>query len=344
MATVGQRRWYRRIARTALVTACVAALVGTQVSSNAEEGPYPGLGPLTGVQWTGAAQTGIAHSTKTAQWMSVPLQAMAVDLDIYGGQMPPSEVDWPGEFECVPWQGTQVFENTTVNKVYLVSPEGAETPYGTSLPIQVRTVAFGSIPVEATVQVEQSMRPDGTVDHIELAGSDFGNCRATIDGTLRVVRYLTDAHATAGVRVRVTDLAVDGHDLGLAATCQTSDLARLELFGKGGLQNIDFPESELNSNSREYYAAAIGGRLNGTLDIGPFAGCVTSDGEDISELLTGMVSSSDNPVALQVTGPDCPGPVMEGVGLPGPPPPGGSDPAEWCYESIIPEPLELPSR
>lgn len=330
---------WKGVRRGGALAFVVAALAVSQMSSTAAEGPYPGLPPggPGHIQWGGVAQTGMTEAVKTRQFARLPLQAMAADMSVGSTPMGPTP-------ECPASDGS-ITKIVTTNVVYFVSPQDSEMNYGLSVPMTVRTVGFGAIPVEAVVQIEQPRDATGMLKGLDMTQSDWGSCG---EGG-KSWRFYSDAPVTSDIHVRVTDVVVDGEDLGLRAGCRTPS-SRLELLGKGGRSDRDMfmdPEDDLpqdlGPNSIEGYGAGNGGRLTGTVDIGAFAGCVTASGEDISVLLTGMISGPGNPVTVQVGGNQC-GNALPGGGI-GPPPPGSVDPvAANCPASATPDELPYPTH
>ena len=209
--------------------------------------------------------------------MRLPAAIMAADVKTALTRYPPG-----GEF---------INQIVFTNLLYMVSPNGASKPYGEFPPVTVRTAAFGAIPVEATVHVSQ-LRDDidlpvpiRLVQVLKQFGGNIGK------------QLVGDAEGGGEVSVRVSDLKVDGVPVDLGASCITATPARLDLVGNGYVIGGGAPPRDPNVN----FNAALGGRLNGMIDLPAFIGCGVGS-EDLSPMVTGLVSGPDNPVLMQVSG------------------------------------------
>ncbi|MFI5430089.1 hypothetical protein ACHMWU_29030 [Aeromicrobium sp. UC242_57] len=124
------------------MVSAAATLTCSYAIANAADGPYPGLPRYTQQGgWAGATQSGVTEAAKARQWMRVPIQVVAAFT--FGKPVPLQPSD--------PWENVE----ERGNFIFLVSPVGSAQNYGISPEFTVRTVAFGSIPVEATVQLIQ---------------------------------------------------------------------------------------------------------------------------------------------------------------------------------------------
>lgn len=307
--------------RSRLAAACAASLVVSGFAAvNAAEGPYPGLPRQTELGgWAGAAQTGITEARKARQWARVPLQVVAA----YSSN----------KFMSVPAGDPRANTNIRTNYVYFVSPSGSEHNYGISPAFPVRTVAFGAVPVEATVRLLQR-REDGYP--VALITRNQRDVYPT--GSYEE----TDTVVNDALTVQVTRLVVDGVDLGIGKSCQTRRPAALRLLGKGwwaGTPGNNQQRPWLSGN----YLPAIGGVLNGTIDVPEFVGCSAATGEDVSQLLTATVSGTDNRVQINVSAPSCNRPVPPRTAGAGPPPPGSATIEDaGCDPDLMPPEIAIP--
>jgi hypothetical protein len=303
-------------------------LLGGQWSGDAAEGPYPGLPDHSGQNsiWAGVAQTAMAETAKARQWARMPLQVAAAFSQISQKRSP---ADSPIDHTV-----------TTTNYVYLVAPPGSDVNYGAGAPFGVRTVAFGAIPVEAEVQLVQRRRNDGLPEPIMMTQSD-STYRVPPAGSNLTVKT-EDAVIKDVLGVRITRLAVDGVDLSLRGTCQTARFGKLSLLGKG-FWRLD-PQVDAQRPWRTgHYVATKGGLLTGSIDIPPFAGCVTAGGEDMSRLVSAAISGPDNTIRLNISGTECG--TIGPNGQPLPPAPGQTTPqAAHCTPEMMPPELPFPER
>lgn len=298
---------------------------GTADSCNISDSEYVNNGA-----WLNFPQVGMAGSTKTKQWARVPLSMMAANIIYFYYNRPGSDV--PGqkvnnEF----WYDIRAF---------FVSPQGSDRNYGDSALIPVRTVAFGSIPVEATLQVSQQRDKDGLPVPLSFRPHDYQVVSPDPNASIRSV--VTEAELAARVSVRVVDLTVDGVDLQMDATC-TTGLGDLNLTTRR--LEVDQPNDYVGASLLEevfdptvYQYGILGGTLTGKLDIPAFSGCGTASGDDLSPLLTAALSGPGNPVSARVGATNCQ--IYEGYyGRPIPPGVNSpKDPRAGCFPSWVANP------
>jgi hypothetical protein len=321
-------RTVRRIALMALMSALVLVMSGHE--TRADDGPYPGLPPAETTpgyatsQWVGLAQGGVARVDRGRQWVSVPMQAVAVNNRIALG--PGQE---PGELS----------RNTTRNLVYFVAPSGVQPAYGVTR-FTVRTVAFGTIPVVATVQTGQLRTSAGLPVPLVVEATDIFYATGPSG---RRERFYSDTHVDGMLTSEVVQLSVDGVDVGLEPGCRSASPGALELLGRGTWQRAPGVDT-LRPWQSGHFVPFNGGLLTGTLDIPPFVDCRTGSGDDLAPLLTAAVSGPGNPVRLHVgTVGGCLNPHPD-LGT-GPPPPGANTlEAANCRPQLTPPALEIPDE
>jgi len=265
-------------------------------SSAAEDPSLPGLPLLEGGQWHGGKMTGRSEAVRAKQWLHVPATRAVAFVDTARRTSDPSCRTMP------PYQERRIW----AARVFFASPEGSSTPYGQMAPFVVRTVAFGSVPVEATVQLRQPRDAEGLPEPIRASVTNYTFCDGR--GPFGAAREtFVDAGSFRGeLDLRITRLRVDGVVLPLDSLCTTSVPAALTLRSRAyntsdpSIRPEDLPASSTRDTT-PYWAPIAGGLLQGTLDIPPFEGC-TSVGDDLSPLLTGLVSGTDNPVDVRISG------------------------------------------
>ncbi len=284
-------------------------------------------------------QVGLAGSVKAKQWTQVPLTMVSASVLFY-------YYDHPGRAQ----PGDKIAQEWWYEiRAFFNSPRGSRDNYGDSAPIPVRTVAFGSIPVQATLQVSQQRDGAGLPVPLRFRPHDYRVDRGLGSGFTSVVEKST---LSAKVRVRVKKLVVDGVDVGLGQDCSTAGLNDLTLSSKQ-LEvdtlddNAPIPELERQFDPTEYQYGIYGGTLRGSIDIGAFAKCSTASGDDISPLLTSALSEADNPVAVRIGATNCQ--LYDDVGNGGPIPPGVNDPEDpraGCNPSVAANPriVTVPKR
>ena len=303
------KTWAKSLAKLACAAALVGGLLISQQASAAEDPYHPGLPAQTGTGWIeGLVRVStINESLRAKQWFRLPTLTITTDTD-YG-----QPEFWNDPFD--PVHGcNQPFsaEPTTVfSNLYVHSPEGAPETYGYFPPVTVRTVAFGAIPVEATVQISQlrdaenlpmPLRSEAVAEFYWLIANEKGGRSCGPDYQGRTGGILHDATTTGKVNVRVSDLSIDGVRLDIGSHCGTVEPAEISMIGKGWWgADPDLIGPLPPAPDTPYYGVSSGGLLNGTIDIPAFTGCLVGT-EDVSPLLTTSVSGPGNPtMARQFT-------------------------------------------
>jgi len=293
----------RRLAgRLLKVVAAIAVVLGVASlpSSAAEDPDRPGLPyylPGTG-GWLTPAGSGLTEVSTAKQWFRLPpLVNAGLSWTLVRESDP--RCRRLGDFnEINRWKGT----------LFFISPPGAPEPYGYVGPFTVRTVAFGSIPVEATVRLKQPRDADNLPIGYDITQTTRTYCagRGPNASPTQEERETLPAEFEAPVEVRVMALVVDGVPLELTGSCKPERESVLTLSGVG-FSELDpsFPENSPtpeNVMTTPWFTVANGGLLTGSVGVAPFEGCTTRSGEDISKLLTATVSGSSNGVQVRSQG------------------------------------------
>ena len=241
---------------------------------------------------------GLSEVARARQWIKIPAQAVAVQL------LKAPATKYPADDP----QGRISTQDISVS-LFLSSPAGAKDGYGIGLPTTVRTVAFGAIPIQADVQLEQ-LRNSGGLPvplqlHDHLVAYQNTSAQQVRPGFSSAAR--TDITISGKVRVRLTALSVDGVDMGLR-DCVS---APIDLDLKSGtmwagdpltdVQTQSFPEGSTAANTWQAVhgvGTLNGGAVSGDIDIPAFSHCLTTSGEDLSPLLTNSISGPGNPVTV----------------------------------------------
>jgi len=289
-------------------------------------------------QWLNFVQSGMTGSVPSKQWARLPLTMIASTALLYQTDTPPpGEQNPPGELASKNFEEADAF---------LVSPKGSKNAYGDSALIPIRTVAFGSIPAQITLQVSQPRDKNDLPRPINLVAQL--DQYVAVGDSARVV--LHPAKVDTSVSIRVARLVIDGVDVGLGDACQTGPRARLSVASDAGDLLVTAPDdiSTVFDPSKGFYDF-YGGTLHGTIDIPAFDGCATRSGDDVSALLTSAISSKSNPVTLQLGALGC---FTASETRPLPTQPGANTPAEAnCFEidnpnnpklRTVPYPLDFP--
>lgn len=284
------------------------ALLSTAQSSRADDGPewYEGLPEREFGTWSNAAQGGMSYAKRAKQWFIAPTGMTVAEARTFNPD------------PAVP--------NHSIIRAagYLVSPKGAPANYGYMEPMTVRSVGFGLMPVEATVQVSQR-RENGLPIPVRVALETIETkVGVTAGGRLIATFNAKSAVITDSFNVQILAVKVDGVDLGLTGTCRTVEPAPVTMRSpeytiEDYFRTPEYGEREwyLMNDPSTYYHPTKGGELRGTMTIPPFTGCTTKDGDDLSRLITLSASGPDNPVRVRTAIP-CPFQV-DGANAPAPP-------------------------
>jgi len=121
--------------------------------------------------------------------------------------------------------------------------------------------------------------------------------------------YPITVRATATVRIRISDVDVNGQPLAIGPHCRPVSTVRLMLTGRGD-----------NTIPPKGYTVPTGGPLSGRLTIPAFTDCGVT--ENLDPLLTGSISGSGNFV-LMTQGKLC----------------GPAQPQNWTCPPPVPKPI-----
>lgn len=345
-----RRRW---LVPAALV--CLLPLLGGPSANGAGviPPPWPGLPTLSIPDgWVKQASIGdqgdgLSEVARARQWIKIPAQAVGAELENSVTRYP---ADDP--------QGRETFTPVTA-ALYLSSPKGATAGYGIGLPVTVHTVAFGAIPIQVGLQLEQLRDADDLPVPLQLS---FGE---TVYWHPQQVRpgfssqeEESAATVTGEVRVRLTSLSADGVDVGLG-DCVSAPI-ELDLHGKpywvgDPLLDPHTQSFEVGSTESSTWAAARGigttngGGISGTIDLPAFSHCLTKSGEDLAPLLTSAISGPGNAVTIgwgalsgTTASHQC-GTVLKGTTVVGIRGPFQGDPSD-CDPDFGPPALDYPAR
>ena len=258
---------------------------------------WPGLPPVPIPDgWfpsvaVGSWGNGLSEVARARQWVKIPAQAVAVptlsDPRVF---FPPDEPD------------SRLSHSAIEAYLFLSSPAGAKHGYGIGLPTKVRTVAFGAIPVEVGIRLEQVRDADDLPIPLRLLLTE--NVYTTSPTTQETRE---DAKITGKVRVRLTELSIDGVDVGLEDCL--SHPVELDLTANTVRIGDPLTDPALHGLVRGSTAFTtwmaerglglpIGGGISGELEIPAFSDCHSTAGENLAPLLTGAVSGPGNAVTI----------------------------------------------
>lgn len=272
------------------------ALLPAVTASAAEDPEVPGLPLLENGTWDGVVTQGATQATKSKQWLRLPPMTLAAF--IYN--QPRSPIDRTCTVHP-PYSNIRDFEADTV-----IMPAGDAKTYGRSQSFTVRSLAFGAVPVEVTLRLEQSKQADGLPEPWRVEAPIYQYCagRGPHAGPSQN-EQVSSGSLEGEVRISVERLLVDGRDLSVARGCRTAD-ASLRLRSRTWYEldpdlRADEHPGSWDWNTSRYYLSLEGGLLEGSVDIPPFEGCTTADDDDLAPLLTGLISGPGNPVQARAS-------------------------------------------
>jgi hypothetical protein len=159
-------------------------------------------------------------------------------------------------------------------------------------PVRATFLAFGFVPVTATLKVTE-VRP---ISIRSVSG-------------ITAPPYPISVQATTTVRIRISDVDVNGVPLAIGPHCRPVTTTRLTLVGRGD-----------NTIPPRGYTLSTGGPLSGRLTIPAFTHCGVT--ENLDPLLTGSISGPGN-FTLMTQGKLC----------------GPSQPQNWTCPPPVPKPI-----
>lgn len=308
-----------RIAALCAVVLTLGVVGGSAQGDVANQDELPTY-PESG-KWVAVRATSINYAAAAKQWIRLP----PLFVSAYNRRST-NLIDrrcLEGVGVLYPYQDRVTRDAT----MHFRSSANAPAAYGYVGPFTVRTVAFGSIPVEARVQLRQLRTGDNKSVGIDIKAPEQNFCPDRGPLPAEKTLHVSSADVKGKLEVAVTGLEVDGVDLKLRKTCRTRQPAALtlssteyfatvesdgillkEFYTKNGaemhrLEPQEEPK-EANLFTTPVFNLVYGGLLTGNVTIPAFAACLTEGGEDISKLLTTTVAGNDNPVIVRAEGLD----------------------------------------
>jgi hypothetical protein len=225
---------------------------------------------------------------------------MAVDVDTIAnlnGRASPVCIKWFSVAECTT-PADALYRFMVRARAYPVDPATpvAQSRFDSFPATTVRMVAFGSIPVQATVHLSLPLDSDGLPVPLLATGGTNHYAPNTGPEADKGVEYeiVEDSDIAGQVELRVSDVSVDGVPVEVGSSCRTDRPARLTATGNGYYAPTDAGDSLPPAGK---YNPRTGGTITGTLDVPDFTGCGTSS-DDLDPLMTAMASGVNFPVTI----------------------------------------------
>ncbi|MBU2696995.1 hypothetical protein CCO04_18035 [Pimelobacter sp. 30-1] len=211
----------------------------------------------------------------------------------------------------------------TSGNAYAASAADPQATYGRFPQIRVNTVAFGSVPVTATVTITQPVEGgyyDGLdIQYLLAMNPLYPGDPAPVPEAGPVPTYppryqgagYAGVEVTGGVKVTISDVTIDEERLDVGDHCRTASPARIEMGAPAGYYPFYRQADGPNEDWIDEYRGKPGafdpfgfpaGWLDGTIDIPSFAGCVGASGEDVSPIVTAVVSAPGNALSAWIDG------------------------------------------
>ncbi|KAA1422590.1 hypothetical protein FE697_010360 [Mumia zhuanghuii] len=309
----------RRVRRVIGLAAVIFPLLVGGIASAEPDAEFPNL-PATRLDaLRGGGGTALAFVTPAQQWVRATKVPMAADIVTV--TTPPDVLcrDYFKASDCqlAPGATARIIADALAYPTNHATPI-AESTFFDFPAITVRTVAFGSVPVTATAEIRLPADADGlpvglsatTIIDSYLNGT--GPCPVKCIGAGVVnpaYDHVQDTSVSGEVDLRIRNVTIDGRAVNVGDRCWARD-ARLEALGKGYFTDIEGTEYYPNVPNVPIgsYYAAMGGELNGTLDVPLFSGC-GSGSEDLSPMISTLASGKGFPLKMfqsAMTGLGCP--------------------------------------
>jgi hypothetical protein len=255
---IGRRRRGISLLTTVAVAAAILAVTGSQsfAASRAQmQAAVPPIPPKLDGEDRATYLDGKAAAAKAKVQLNIPTTLFRVYANEVQVHLP-----LPG--------GNEILNSHS--RAWVVSPPGSAQPFGIFAPIRTTVLAFGSIPVTATVHLSQIV-VKGQPEAFTVFAS----------GTQNPPKITLPTVVNGRLQLRLSDVAVDQVPLDVGPSCQLSTPMKLQVVGISPVYNLFF-----------------GGPLSGAATIPSFAGCHNGS-EDLDPLITGMISGGGNPVSLR---------------------------------------------
>ncbi|WP_262852237.1 hypothetical protein [Mumia quercus] len=302
-----------RLRKAAVATSVAATLAIAGGAAAEPDSTYPNLPKQLGFGMVGSGTTTLAYVRPSKQWMQLADALVVADtiVALAGNPSCHGVIEPPERCELAP-NSYQGFPFTA--RVFPVTPKKPieSSTFRTFPPVKIRTVAFGTIPATATVELRLRSGADGLPEPLVATTDDdyyqrllgpCGDCFPT-DNYHRI----SDSDVRGTLDVRLSELVVDGVTMNVGPRCEAKG-AVLRGRGEGYFSNQDNTAwrdlstgEPLDFDSRlgvpvGKYNAALGGVIRATIDVPRFVGCGTG-GENLSPLVSSVASGRDFPVVV----------------------------------------------
>ncbi len=168
-------------------------------------------------------------------------------------------------------------------------------------------LAFGTIPVSATVHISQ-IRRDGQVVPLEVK-LHFSTTAVTkppfkppadLPCAPDKCSYTDSPHLSGQVDVRVDNVQIDQVPVDVGPNCHTATPATMTLSAAKGWYSLITKPPYVPKDM--YLPFFVGGTLHGPVDVPAFTGC-RNGADDLSPVVTAMVAGPGNELATHQDGP-----------------------------------------
>lgn len=295
--------------RRALVALGVTGSLAAAGGAVAEPNPnFPNLPATNGISgWYSAGASTLGYANPAKQWVRMPNVLLAAD--VYMLSVTPAT-----RARCVSAGFTAAQCALPPGAIGSQAIQGWAYPFDVADPVRqsrfdtfpdvvVQTVAFGAIPVRATLSLglphdgeglPQPLRiTDFTMAEYAVGTGPFAAWRPGPGDNRTTYEVYGDTTVAGRLSVRLSQLSVDGESVAVGSDCQAA--AVLHATGKG-YDNRD-ANGDANYVPAGSYHPISGGDLSGTLSVRQFSGCGVG-GDDLDPIVSVLGSGDGFPVRM----------------------------------------------
>jgi hypothetical protein len=203
-----------------------------------------------------------------------------------------------------PVPGCRVASGMIPADLYLVSNRPGGQPIGISAPTRISALAFGAIPITATVIARQVVH-NGELVPIRATNYLFDSSLSPACDPGWYARVTSDPSfsytiGTGQLNLSISQVKVDRQRIDVGSDCHTANPVNLNLWGSpdylyysGGTLRQQYDRSKSVRDGYDNHPGST------DLTIPNFVNCRAATGDDVSALISAMVSGSGNRLAVQ---------------------------------------------
>lgn len=194
------------------------------------------------------------------------------------------------------------FEDATA-EIYVTDPDEVDK-FGEFAPVDIKLLAFGTIPASATVHISQ-IRRGGKVVPLEV--KLHFSTQPVVDqpsglpcSASKSCFYTDSPHLSGLVDVRIDNVKIDQVPVDVGPNCHTATPATMSLTAASGYYSLTTKPPYIPDGM--YLPFFVGGTLHGPVDVPDFTGC-RNGADNLSPVISAMASGPDNQLTSHQDGP-----------------------------------------